>query len=48
MIIVKSKVDKGRFWTMKLKRCNEITEEFFKCRKNRIKKMTIITTKKHF
>lgn len=48
MILVKTKVDKGRLWTMKLKRCNGITEEYFKCKNNRLKKMIIITTKKHF
>ena len=48
MILVKTKVDKGRFWTMKLKRTNGITEEYFKCQNNRLKKMIIITTKKHF
>ena len=48
MILAKTKVDKGRFWTMKLKRTNGITEEYFKCQNNRLKKMIIITTKKHF
>lgn len=48
MILVKTKVDKGRLWTMKLKRCNGITEEYFKCKNNKLKKMIIITTKKHF
>lgn len=48
MIIVKSKVDKGRFWTMKLKKCHGITEDYFRCQNNRLKKMIIITTKKYF
>ena len=38
MILVKTKVDKGRFWTMKLKRTNGIMEEYFKCQNNRLKK----------
>lgn len=48
MILVKTKVDKGRLWTMKLKKTNGIMEEYFKCQNNRLKKMIIITTKKHF
>ena len=48
MILVKSIVDKKRFWTMKLKKCHGITDDYFRCQNNRFKKMIIITTKKTF